>query len=111
MPQRTVAEPSWDDRIREEGGQLLSALKDQYAENPDHVFSMEWVDEAKDMLQLKGNGITVEVSAGRWGGAVCLVARGFRDSQGPDAFPYFSHYFPRGASHLLEYMDDEVFLL
>ena len=90
---------------------MLSALKDQYAENPDHVFSMGWVDEAKDVLQLKGNGITAEVYAGRWSGAVCLVGRAFRDSKGPDADPFFCGYFPKGASQLLEYMDDEVFLL
>jgi hypothetical protein len=105
MPQRTTAEPSWEQRFRDEGGPLLNELKELYAVTPDCVFSMEWVDPSNSMLALKDRGITVEVYAGKWGGKVCLFARGFRQG----AAPYFRHYFPNGPRQLLNFMRETTF--
>ena len=107
MPQRTTAAPSWEDRKREEGGRLLQELKELYAVTPGCVFSMNWEDGSENMLELKGRGITVQVYAGRWCGKVCLFARGFQDSKGDDAEPYFRHYFPNGPLQLLDDMKEK----
>ena len=114
MPQRTTAAPSWEDRKRVEGGRLLQELKELYAVTPGCVFSMDWVDGSESTLELKGRditgrNITVEVYATSWGGEVSLFARGFQDSQGGNATPYFRHHFPGGPETLLSFMKNTVF--
>jgi hypothetical protein len=109
MPQRTTAAPSWEERKRVEGGRLLKELKEVYAVTPGYVFSMDWVDDSKSTLELKGRDITVEVYATSWGGEVSLFARGFQDSQGDNATPYFRHHFPGGPETLLNFMKNTVF--